>query len=133
MAGDVKAAQELVASMGGMFDRSAVVRWGALKDKATGRERQLIQWMSEAFHPMVRTEEDRRWLAAFLSGMPMDDAQASARADAEDEDEQPAAAEGGIDWANVASEARTMMDLNRTAMENWQDGEQKGKQKPEDG
>lgn len=133
MAGNVKAAQELVASMGGTFDRSAVVRWGALKDKATGRERQLIQWMSEAFHPMVRTEEDRRWLAAFLSGMPMDDAQAPARADAEDEDEQPAAAEGGIDWANVASEARTMMDLNRTAMENWQDGEQKGKQKPEDG
>lgn len=132
MAGDVKAAQELVASMGGMFDRSVVVRWGALKDKATGRERQLIQWMSEAFHPMTRTEEDRRWLAAFLSGMPMDDAQASARADAEDEDDQPAAADDGIDWAKVAREAQTMVDLNRSANEAWHAGKQKGKQKPQD-
>lgn len=131
MAGDVKAAQDLVTSMGGTFDRSAVVRWGALKDKATGKERQLIQWMSEAFHPMIRTEEDRRWLAAFLSGMPMDDAQAPARADAEDE--QQAAATGGIDWANVASEARTMVELNRSASESWQAGDQKGKRKPQDG
>lgn len=46
---------------------------------------------------------------------------------------QPAAAEGGIDWANVASEVRTMLELNRSATENWRDGEQKGKQKPEDG
>lgn len=45
----------------------------------------------------------------------------------------PAAAEGGIDWANVASEARTMMELNRSASESWQAGEQKGKQKPQDG
>lgn len=29
-------------------------------------------------------------------------------------------AESGIDWTNVASEARTMVELNRTAMERWQ-------------
>lgn len=122
MAGDVKAAQDLVASMGGTLDRSAVIRWAALRDNANGRERQVIEWMSEAFQPMVRTEEDRRWLAAFLSGMPMDDGQAPARADAEDE---PAAADDDIDWANVASEAQTMVDLNRPATEAWQ-GSRKG-------
>lgn len=46
---------------------------------------------------------------------------------------QPAAAEGGIDWANVASEARTMVELNRPANEAWQAMQQKGKQKPQDG
>jgi|GEM_PF-5698127 hypothetical protein len=46
---------------------------------------------------------------------------------------QPAAADGGIDWANVASEARTMVELNRSASESWQAGDQKGKRKPQDG
>jgi hypothetical protein len=70
MAGDVRSAQELITAMGGKFDRSAVVRWAAIKEKATGRERQAIEWMSEAFHPMANTEEDRRWLSSFLSGIP---------------------------------------------------------------
>lgn len=53
-------------------------------------------------------------------------------------EQKPAAAKGeadggGIDWANVASEARTMVELNRSATENWQAGEQKGRQKPQDG
>lgn len=43
----------------------------------------------------------------------------------------PAAAEGGIDWANVTQEAQTMVDLNRSATEAWQ-GSRKGV-KPEDG
>lgn len=32
----------------------------------------------------------------------------------------PAAADDDIDWANVASEAQTMVDLNRSANEAWQ-------------
>lgn len=45
----------------------------------------------------------------------------------------PAAADDGIDWANVANEARTMVELNRPASEAWQGGKQKGKQDPQDG
>jgi len=70
VAGDVNAAHNLIAGMGGKLDRSAVVRWAAMKERATGRERQAIAWMSEAFHPMANTEEDRRWLSSFLSGIP---------------------------------------------------------------
>lgn len=70
MAGDVRAAQELIKAMDGRLDRAAVVRWAAIKERATGRERQAIEWMSEAFHPMANTEEDRRWLSSFLSGIP---------------------------------------------------------------
>jgi hypothetical protein len=70
MAGDVTAAQELITGMGSRLDRSAVVRWAAIKERAEGRERQAIEWMSEAFYPLATTEEDRRWLSAFLSGIP---------------------------------------------------------------
>lgn len=34
-------------------------------------------------------------------------------------EEQPAAAEQGIDWANVASEVSTMLELNKAANEAW--------------
>lgn len=47
-------------------------------------------------------------------------------------DKKPAA-ESGIDWANVNSEARTMVELNRPATEAWQAMQQKGKQDPQDG
>jgi hypothetical protein len=70
MAGDVTAAQELIRGMGSKLDRAAVVRWAALKAKATGREREAIARMSEAFYPLANTEDDRRWLGAFLSGIP---------------------------------------------------------------
>jgi hypothetical protein len=70
MAGDVRAAQELITAMDGKLDRSAVVRWAAIKERATGRERQTIAWMSEAFYLMANSEEDRRWLSSFLSGIP---------------------------------------------------------------
>lgn len=70
MAGDVQAAQELITAMGGKLDRAAVVRWAAIKEKATGRERQAIEWMAEAFYPLAITEADRRWLSSFLSGIP---------------------------------------------------------------
>jgi hypothetical protein len=70
MAGDVTAAQELIRGMGSQLDRAAVVRWAAMKEKATGREREAIGWMSEAFYPLANTEEDRRWLSSFLSGIP---------------------------------------------------------------
>jgi hypothetical protein len=43
-------------------------------------------------------------------------------------EEQPAAAEGGIDWANVASEVNTMLQLNQAANDAWQ-GQQKGRGK----
>ena len=80
MAGDVTAAQELIRGMGIKLDRAAVVRWAALKAKATGREREAIARMSEAFYPLANTEEDRRWLGAFLSGIPAAVQQAKAEA-----------------------------------------------------
>ena len=46
---------------------------------------------------------------------------------------QPAAADDGIDWAKVAREAQTMVELNRSANEAWQAMQQKGKEKPQDG
>lgn len=48
-------------------------------------------------------------------------------------EEQPAAAEQGIDWANVASEVSTMLELNKAANDAWQ-GQQagKGKRKAQD-
>jgi hypothetical protein len=48
-------------------------------------------------------------------------------------EEQPAAAEQGIDWGNVASEVNTMLQLNQAANEAWQ-GQQggKGKRKAQD-
>jgi hypothetical protein len=70
MAGDVTAAQEIIRGMGGKLDRAGVVRWAALKAKATGREREAIAWMAEAFYPLAQAESDRRWLGAFLSGIP---------------------------------------------------------------
>lgn len=70
MADDVTAAQEIIRSMGSTLDRAGVVRWAALKEKATGREREAIARMSEAFYPLAQSDSDRRWLGAFLSGIP---------------------------------------------------------------
>ena len=70
MAGDVTAAQEIIRGMGSKLDRAGVVRWAALKAKATGREREAIGWMAEAFYPLAQSESDQRWLGAFLSGIP---------------------------------------------------------------
>lgn len=73
----------------------------------------------------------RRWLE-LLSGSSRTDADPAVSN--KKEPNPPAAAGGnGIDWANVASEARTMVELNRSANEAWQGGDQKGKQKPQDG
>jgi hypothetical protein len=63
-------AQEIIRGMGSKLDRAAVVRWAALKANATGREREAIGWMSEVFYPLAQSESDRRWLGAFLSGIP---------------------------------------------------------------
>jgi hypothetical protein len=70
MTAAIDKAQELIRGMGSKLDRAAVVRWAALKAKATGREREAIGWMSEAFYPLAQSESDRRWLGAFLSGIP---------------------------------------------------------------
>jgi hypothetical protein len=81
MAGNIKDAQALITGMNGKLDRSAVVRWAAIKNKATGREREAISWMAEAFGPMTKTEEDRRWLSSFLSGIPESAPKKSTRGD----------------------------------------------------
>jgi hypothetical protein len=47
-----------------------VVRWAALKAKTTGRDREAVAAMAEAFYPLAQTEADQRWLGAFLSGIP---------------------------------------------------------------
>lgn len=71
----------------------------------------------------------RQW-RDLLSGSPRTDATSTMTSQ---EDQKPAAASDGIDWAKVAREAQTMVDLNRSATEAWQAGKQKGKQKPQDG
>jgi hypothetical protein len=63
-------AQEIIRGMGRKLDRAGVVRWAALKAKATGPERAAVAAMAEAFYPLAQTESDRRWLGAFLSGIP---------------------------------------------------------------
>ena len=40
-------------------------------------------------------------------------------ADPDKSKQDPAAAESGIDWANVLSEVQIMVDLNRDANEQW--------------
>ena len=42
-------------------------------------------------------------------------------------EEKPAAADQGIDWANVASEVSTMLELNKAANEAWQGQQGQGK------
>ena len=113
--------------MGSKFDRSAVVRWAAIKEGADGRERQAIEWMSEAFYPLANTESDRRWLSSFLSGIPalVEEARQTIKQDQtlalSDEQgpridaEQPSesvAEEEPINWATVASEVETMLAID---------------------
>lgn len=70
MTAAIDRAQKIIQGMGSTLDRAAVVRWAALKAKATGREREAIARMAEAFYPLAQSESDRRWLGAFLSGIP---------------------------------------------------------------
>jgi hypothetical protein len=127
MAGDIAAAQELITAMGTRLDRAAVVRWAAIKERADGRERQAISWMSEAFYPLAKTEDDRRWLSSFFSGIPalVEEARQSikqegdpklklqARSDETDsKNAEVDASNKSINWANVASEVKTMLALN---------------------
>lgn len=70
MTASIDKAQEIIRGMGSRLDRAAVVRWAAVKAKATGQEREVIAGMAEAFYPLAQSESDQRWLGAFLSGIP---------------------------------------------------------------
>jgi len=70
MTAAIDKAQEIIRGMGSRLDRAAVVRWAALKEQTTGRDREVVAGMAEAFYPLANTEEDRRWLSSFLSGIP---------------------------------------------------------------
>jgi hypothetical protein len=125
MAGDVAAAQKLITAMGPNLDRAAVVRWAEIKELADGRERQAIGLMSEAFYPLASTEGDRHWLSSFLSGIPALVQEARQNIDQEGNpmpqlrfnqtDSRNTEAFTGataINWDNVASEVKTMLELD---------------------
>jgi hypothetical protein len=127
MAGDVAAAQKLITAMGPNLDRAAVVRWAEIKELADGRERQAIGLMSEAFYPLASTEGDRHWLSSFLSGIPALVQEARQNIDQEgnpmpqlrfnqtdsrNTEAFTGATEAPINWDNVASEVKTMLELD---------------------
>lgn len=70
VASNYERAQAVIRGMGSRFDRAAVVRWGAIRDRTSGPERQRIAQMAEALYPLAESELDRRWLGMFLSGIP---------------------------------------------------------------
>lgn len=116
------------ATGGRGLDRAAVLEWHQLLQKASGEEAEQIGFMAEALVTSAQNQEDRAWLQGLLAGgseqanrdleLAKQMARSmNARGDAKDE---PAAADDGIDWAKVAREAQTMVDLNRPATEAWQ-------------
>ena len=114
------------ATGGGGLNRDAATRWYQLLQQAKGTDAEQIGQMGEALLVAARDDLERAWVQGLLRGGPeqamahqarTERTQAAARGDAEDE---PAAPDDGIDWAKVAREAQTMVDLNRSATEAWQ-------------
>jgi hypothetical protein len=123
------------ATSGRGLNRAAVLQWQQQLQKASGEEAEQIGFMAEALMVAARTPEDRAWLQGLLAGGPQQAKQnlkqersmpnaTTSRGDAEEKE-----AAAGVDWANVASEVSTMLELNKAANDAWQG---QGKSRTED-
>jgi hypothetical protein len=114
------------ATQPGGVKRDAAKRWWSTLQQAQGEEAEQIAFMGEALLVAARGPVEQEWVDALISGGPKEaDAvedrmkmrQAAQRSDAQESDD-------GIDWANVASEAAVMLELNKEAMKLWESKQQ---------
>jgi hypothetical protein len=123
-----------VATDSGGVKRDPAARWWSVLQEAQGKEAEQIAFMGEALLVAARGPVEQEWVAALLRGGPEEAdsvekrimmSETFRRTDASETDQD------GIDWANVASEVSTMLELNKAANDAWQ-GQQGGKGKAQD-